>query len=76
MKNKLKVEVEVWDIKVTEDTKGDNYGYYSFNYSIKINGKKRLGEYDSDWNNQTRAHFRRVLSNGEAARIVLGNEFY
>lgn len=76
-KQKLKVEVEVWDIHVIEEEPGDNRGYYSFKYRIRKNGGKwKEATYDNDWSSQTRAHFRRVLARGEAARIALSSEYW
>jgi len=79
-KQKLKVEVEVWGIEVEEtyhDKKtGEGSGWYKFEYSVRVNGgKKRMGQIDSSWSSQTRAHFRRVLGRGEAARIALMHEY-
>ena len=76
-KQKLKVEIEVWDIEVEEVhrySNGHGEGWYRFKYSTKVNGgKKKLGKYESDWSNQTKAHFKGVLKRGHAAKIVLEN---
>jgi hypothetical protein len=74
-KQKLKVEIEVWGIEVEETAhyeNGNGSGWYKFEYSIRVNGgKKKYGEIDGSWSSQTRAHFRRVLGRGHAAKQVL-----
>lgn len=78
-KQKLKIEVEVWGIEVEEtykDTDGNGSGWYKFEYSLRKNGgKKKLGQVDGSWSNQTRTHFRRVLGNGYASLKVLESIF-
>lgn len=78
-KQKLKVEIEVWDIKVEEVHKYDNgwgSGWYNFHYSMKVNGgKKKIGEIDGSWSNQPKATFKRVLNNGYAAKVVIESRF-
>lgn len=71
---KLKVEVEVWDIKVTEDL--PRRGYYTFCCSIRVNGgKKKYGEVDGSWSSQTKQQFRRVLGRGYASHLALEKYF-
>jgi len=78
-KQKLKVEIEVWDIKVEQVNKYDNgwgSGWYEFNYSIKVNGgKKKLGELNGSWSNQPKTAFKRVLNGGYASKLVLESRF-
>lgn len=77
-KQSLSVQVEVWDICVEENETDCGYGYYSFFFRTRKNGGKwsKKKGYDGSWSGQTRAHFRRVLGRGEAARIALTNEYY
>lgn len=74
-KQKFKIEVEVWGIEVKETS--PQQGWYKFEYSLRINGgKKILGEIDSSWSGQTRAHFRKILKEWHAARMVVERELY
>jgi hypothetical protein len=73
-KQKLKVEVEVWNIQVNVASgKGnDQYGFYDFEYSIRKNrGVKRKGKMDGSWSSQSAANFRRVLRSGYASLMVI-----
>jgi len=76
---KLKVEVEVWGIEVEETSKyedGTGCGWWKFEYSISLNGgKKKLGEMDGSWSNQTKAQFLRTLRNGYACETALQSRF-
>lgn len=78
-KQKLKVEVEVWGIEVEETSRyegGNGSGWYKFEYSIRVNGgKKKYGEIDGSWSNQTRNHFRSILGRGYAAKEVVQKYF-
>lgn len=61
----LQIVIKVTDIKVDE-------GYYSFNWSYSLNGKKRkTGHYSNDYDGQTASHFMEVLKKGHAYEIVL-----
>lgn len=68
-KIKFNVSVEIENIHV----KGD--GYYSFDYTINLNGKIKKGSYDSDYSNQTASAFRKVLERGYAVRLVFEQYF-
>ncbi len=75
-KKKLKVEIEIWGIEVeqtyTYANSKEGEGWYKFEYSYRINGgKKKFGQEDGSWSSQTKAHFKRILNNGYAARKVL-----
>lgn len=73
-KHKLKIEIEVWGIEVEETS--PQRGWYKFEYSMRVNGKnKKCGQLDSSWSSQTAAHFKRVLQNGYATRLVLESKF-
>lgn len=78
-KQKLKVEVEVWDIEVEETQRYENghgSGWWKFEYSVRINGgKKKYGQKDGSWSSQTRSNFRRVLGRGYATKKVLEDLF-
>lgn len=63
---KKKYEVTVKDIKVSKD------GYYSFSYTLKVNGKLwNNGSKDGTYSSQTPENFRRVLKGGYAHILVL-----
>ncbi len=60
------IEVEVTNIEVDEN-------YFSFDYSIIIDGKHKCsGEYDSDhaWQDDI-AGLKKMLEDGEAAKLAL-----
>ena len=66
IKQKIMIEVEVSNIKVTHD------GYYSFAWKYSINGKRcDSGNYSNDFDGQTAEHFEKVLRDGHAYEIVL-----
>ena len=60
------IEVEISNIKVDE-------GYYSFDYIITVNGKKRKKEsYDSDYENgDTPKQWKKTLEKGEAVNRAM-----
>lgn len=64
MKLNTRIEIDVTDIVVDD-------GYYSFNYTVIRDGKKKKGSYDSDYDGQTAKQFLKVLENWEAINIVL-----
>lgn len=74
-KQKLKIEVEVWDIEVEETQHyddGQGSGWWKFEYSIKIDKrKKEFGTQDGSWGGQTKRHFNKVLKEGYALQKVL-----
>lgn len=73
-KKKYKLEIEIWGIEVEETThyiEGHGSGWYKFEYSVRANGgKKKFGQIDGSWSNQTKNHFKRVLNNGYASELV------
>lgn len=79
MKEKLKIEIEVWGIEVEETQhyeNGNGSGWWKFEYSLRKNGrKKKFGTEDGSWSSQTRKHFLRVLKNGDACNKVLERLF-
>lgn len=72
---KRKYKIEIWGIEVEETvhyTEGQGSGWYKFEYSIKPNGGRKIfGEMDGSWSNQTKTHFKRVLNNGWASKLIL-----
>lgn len=76
-KKKLKVEVEVWGVEVEETQRYDNgngSGWWKFEYSVKINGgKKKFGQEDGSWSNQTKRKFMKVMRGTYPAYEVLRN---
>lgn len=67
---KTTIEVEITNLEADEN-------YYSFEYSITVNGKhKGSGEYDSDhsWGNDIKG-LKKMLKEGEAAKLALEQEF-
>lgn len=76
---KLKIEIEVWGIEVEETAHyedGTGSGWWKFEYSLRNNGgKKKLGNMDGSWSNQTKRKFLRVLRNGYASEKVLESYF-
>lgn len=62
--DKLKLEIEICDIDVGES-------YYSIAYLYTINGKKKKGNLDGDFDTWTIQDWEKELKNGEALRIVL-----
>lgn len=78
-KLKLKVEVEIWGIEAEETSHhedGTGRGWWKFEYSIKVDGgKKKIGEMDGSWSNQTKRKFTRALNKGYAVEKVL-QKFY
>jgi hypothetical protein len=73
-KLKYKLEIEIWGIEVEETAhyvEGHGSGWYKFEYSIRANGgKKKFGQYDGSWSNQTKANITRVLKRGYASELV------
>ena len=73
-KLKYKVEIEILGIEVEETqhyTEGHGSGWYKFEYSVRANGgKKKFGQYDGSWSNQTKAQITRSLKNGYASEII------
>jgi len=66
---KTTIEVEITNLEA------DEY-YYSFKYSITVNGKhKGSGEYESDhaWENNIKG-LKKMLKDGEAAKLALEHE--
>jgi len=66
---KTTIEVEITNLEADEH-------YYSFEYSVTINGKyKGGGEYDSDhdWQNDIKG-LKEMLKDGEAAKLALEQE--
>lgn len=50
--------------------------YYFFNYTITVKGKKtKKGYCNSDYSNQTREQFIKVLKNGLAVQLALEDYF-
>ncbi len=64
MKLETTIKLKVSNIEV-------NDGYYSFDYESVIDGKKKKGSYDSDFDSQSSAQFRKVLENGYAVEQAL-----
>jgi len=64
MKTTLKLEIEVLNIKVDE-------GYYSFDYTYTLNGKKKKASYDSDYEGWTIKEWKNCLEKGEAIKTAL-----
>ena len=63
------IEVEITGINIDDH-------YYSFSYSIKLNGNdKGKGEYESDhcWQDD-KVGLRKMLEEGEAAKLALEQE--
>ncbi len=58
------IEIEVTNIEVDD-------GYYSFDYSVTRNGKKRKDRYDGDFDSQTPAQWKKILEKGEAVNLIL-----
>ncbi len=69
-KLKTKIEIEVWDIEVTDD------GYFSFDFSVKRDGTTKKGKYDSDYDSQSAKTWRKTLQDGAALDIVIENELF
>ena len=66
---KTTIEVEITNLEA------DEY-YYSFEYSITVNGKhKGSGEYESDhaWQDDLKG-LKKMLKDGEAAKLALEQE--
>lgn len=66
---KTTIEVEITNI-------GTDQWYYTFDYSITINGKhKASGEYQSDhaWQDDLKG-LKKMLEEGEAAKLALEQE--
>ena len=73
-KLKYKLEIEIWSIEVEETQHcidGHGSGWYKFEYSVRANGgKKKFGQYNGLWSNQTKAQITRSLKNGHASELV------
>lgn len=77
-KYELKIKVEVSGIEVEETThykNGKGSGWFKFDYTLTINGKKKKATYESSWSGQTQTRFRGVLRDGWAATLVVQNNF-
>lgn len=61
------IKVVITEIKV------DPEGYYSIKYSAVVDGKKKKGSYDSDFDGQSAEEFKRVLLNGYALEQALSD---
>lgn len=76
MKNmKTKIEVEIENIRVLTDDGTKRRGFYYFDYTIWINGKKKIGSEDGTWSSQTAGAFRGALKRGYAAQLVIQKYF-
>ncbi len=66
---RTKITVEISKLFVNKD-------YFAFNYTIITNGKKKSNSYNAthSWGYEY-SKFRRLLREGEAARIAIQTEF-
>lgn len=47
------------------------YGYFSFDYTVWVNGKKTVGSYNSSFSGRKREAFRKLLKRGYAWRTAV-----
>lgn len=68
-----KIEIKIDNIKVTTDA--HNTGYFYFDWSAKVNGKKKSGKYDSSYSSQSASAIRGKLKRGYAVELAVTQLF-
>jgi len=71
MKNKI--EVSIKNIKVSKNTV--NGGYFSFDWVVSLNSKRRQGRYDSSYSGQSASAMRGKLKRWYAVQLAVENYF-
>ena len=64
MRTKLKIQIKI--LKIIVDDR-----YYYIYYETNVNGKKRKGMCDGDYDSQTATEMKKSLENGYALELVL-----
>ena len=66
---KTTIEIEIGKIKVTTDAK--NMGYYDYDWTANVNGKKKKGHISSSYSGQTSNAIRATLKRGYAVQLAI-----
>lgn len=68
-----KITIKIENIKVTTDA--HDMGYFYFDWSAIVDGKKKKGKYDSSYSSQSASAIRGKLKRGYAIQLAVQELF-